>query len=99
VADYKSNWLGVDEQAYTSAAMRRSILDSRYELQYALYLLALHRQLRVRLGAAYDYDTHVGGAVYLYLRGIDGKGHGVHVERPPKVMIDALDALFEGAAA
>lgn len=99
VADYKSNWLGVDEQAYTPAAMRRSILESRYELQYALYLLALHRQLRARLGAAYDYDTHVGGAVYLYLRGIDGKGHGVHVERPPKAMIDALDALFEGAAA
>jgi exodeoxyribonuclease V beta subunit len=99
VADYKSNWLGVDERAYTPAAMRHSILDSRYELQYALYLLALHRQLRARLGTAYDYDTHIGGAAYLYLRGIDGKGHGVHVERPPKAMINALDALFEGAGA
>jgi len=99
VADYKSNWLGTDESAYTPAAMRRSILDSRYELQYALYLLALHRQLRARLGDDYDYDTHVGGAVYLYLRGIDGQGHGVHVERPAKAMIEALDALFEGATA
>jgi exodeoxyribonuclease V beta subunit len=99
VADYKSNWLGVDEQAYTPAAMRRSILDSRYELQYALYLLALHRQLRARMGDTYDYDTHVGGAVYLYLRGVDGRGHGVHVERPAKAMIEALDALFEGVAA
>lgn len=99
VADYKSNWLGIDDQAYTPAAMRRSILESRYELQYALYLLALHRQLRARLGSSYDYDTHVGGALYLYLRGIDGRGHGVHVERPPKAMIDALDALFEGVPA
>jgi exodeoxyribonuclease V beta subunit len=99
VADYKSNWLGVDEQAYTPAAMRRSILDSRYELQYALYLLALHRQLRARLGDAYDYDTHIGGAVYIYLRGVDGNGHGVHVERPVRAMIDALDALFEGVPA
>lgn len=99
VADYKSNWLGVDEQAYTPAAMRRSILDARYELQYALYLLALHRQLRARLGGEYDYDTHVGGAIYLYLRGVDGQGHGVHVERPPRAMIDALDALFEGVEA
>lgn len=99
VADYKSNWLGNDEQAYTPAAMRRSILESRYELQYALYLLALHRQLRARLGDAYDYDMHIGGAVYIYLRGVDGLGHGVHVERPPKAMIDALDALFEGVAA
>jgi len=99
VADYKSNWLGVDELAYTPAAMRHSILDSRYELQYALYLLALHRQLRSRLGGAYDYDTHVGGAIYIYLRGVDGNGHGVHVERPTRAMIDALDALFEGTAA
>jgi exodeoxyribonuclease V beta subunit len=99
VADYKSNWLGVDEQAYTPAAMRRSILDSRYELQYALYLLALHRQLRARLGDSYDYDTHVGGAIYIYLRGVDGQGHGVHIERPTRAMIDALDALFEGVAA
>jgi exodeoxyribonuclease V beta subunit len=79
--------------------MRRSILDARYELQYALYLLALHRQLRARLGGEYDYDTHVGGAIYLYLRGVDGQGHGVHVERPPRAMIDALDALFEGVEA
>lgn len=99
VADYKSNWLGVDELAYTPAAMRHSILDSRYELQYALYLLALHRLLRSRLGRAYDYDTHVGGAIYIYLRGADGNGHGVHVERPARAMIDALDALFEGASA
>jgi len=99
VVDYKSNWLGADERAYTPAAMRRSILEARYELQYALYLLALHRQLRSRLGDAYDYDAHVGGAVYLYLRGVDGHGHGVHVERPPKAMIEAMDALFEGAAA
>lgn len=99
VADYKSNWLGTDERAYTTDAMRRSILDARYELQYALYLLALHRQLRARLGGTYDYDTHVGGAVYLYLRGVDGRGHGVHVERPPKAMIDALDALFDGVPA
>ncbi|MET0256521.1 MAG: PD-(D/E)XK nuclease family protein, partial [Luteibacter sp.] len=97
VVDYKSNWLGPDEQSYTAEAMRRSILDARYELQYALYLLALHRQLRARMGDAYDYDTHIGGAVYLYLRGVDGRGHGVHVERPSRAMIDALDALFEGA--
>jgi len=99
VADYKSNWLGADEHAYTPEAMRASILESRYELQYALYLLALHRLLRARMGAAYDYDTHIGGAVYLYLRGVDGRGHGVHVERPPRAMIEAMDRLFEGVAA
>ncbi|MGZ8250332.1 exodeoxyribonuclease V subunit beta, partial [Methylomagnum sp.] len=73
VADYKSNRLGSDGAAYTPEAMREAILEKRYELQYTIYLLALHRQLRARLGAAYDYDTHIGGAVYLFLRGLDGE--------------------------
>jgi len=68
VADYKSNWLGPDDAAYTPAKMRAQILHSRYELQYVLYLFALHRLLKVRL-PDYDYDRHVGGAVYLFLRG------------------------------
>jgi exodeoxyribonuclease V beta subunit len=69
VADYKSNWLGPDDAAYTPAAMRAAILHARYELQYVLYLLALHRLLKSRL-PDYDYERHVGGAVYVFLRGV-----------------------------
>jgi exodeoxyribonuclease V beta subunit len=93
VADYKSNWLGPDDSAYTSARMRAQILHSRYELQYVLYLFALHRLLKVRL-PDYDYDRHVGGAVYLFLRGGRAPGQGLHVERPPRELIEALDELF-----
>ncbi|QNK02236.1 exodeoxyribonuclease V subunit beta [Dyella telluris] len=93
VIDYKSNKLGNDASAYTTEAMRDSILRERYDLQYALYTLALHRQLRARL-PAYDYERHMGGVAYLYLRGVDGAGHGVHVERLPKTLIDAMDRLF-----
>jgi exodeoxyribonuclease V beta subunit len=96
IADYKSNWLGPDDAAYTPAAMRAAILQSRYELQYVLYLLALHRLLESRL-PDYDYDRHVGGAVYLFLRGSDAPSRGVHAERPPRALIAALDALFAGA--
>ena len=93
VADYKSNWLGSHAGAYTAAAMRHSVLQSRYDLQYAIYTLALHRQLRARL-PGYDYERHMGGALYLYLRGVDGEGHGVHCERLPFALVDALDCLF-----
>ncbi|RDI99745.1 exodeoxyribonuclease V subunit beta [Dyella solisilvae] len=93
VIDYKSNKLGNDASAYTSQAMRDSILRERYDLQYALYTLALHRQLRARL-PHYDYDRHMGGVAYLYLRGVDGHGHGVHGERLPFALIDAMDRLF-----
>jgi exodeoxyribonuclease V beta subunit len=73
--------------------MRGQILHSRYELQYVLYLFALHRLLKVRL-PDYDYDRDVGGAVYLFLRGGRAPGQGLHVERPPRELIEALDALF-----
>jgi exodeoxyribonuclease V beta subunit len=36
----------------------------------------------------------MGGVAYLYLRGVDGARHGVHVERLPKTLVDALDRLF-----
>ena len=93
VADYKSNWLGADAQAYDSAAMQAALLAHRYDVQYLLYVFALHRLLQARL-PDYDYDRHVGGAVYLFLRGADGPTRGVFATRPPRALIDALDALF-----
>ncbi|PTB17376.1 exodeoxyribonuclease V subunit beta [Trinickia symbiotica] len=93
VADYKSNWLGPDDAAYTPARMRAQILHSRYELQYVLYLFALHRLLKARL-PDYDYDRHVGGAVYLFLRGSHAPSQGLHVDHPPRALIERLDALF-----
>ncbi|HRL78319.1 MAG TPA: exodeoxyribonuclease V subunit beta [Candidatus Accumulibacter phosphatis] len=98
VVDYKSNWLGPEDAAYTPAALREAILHARYELQYVLYLVALHRLLRARL-PGYDYDRHVGGAVYVFLRGGNSASGGLHVERPPRQLIDELDALFAGRQA
>ncbi len=95
VADYKSNWLGPNDAAYTAHAMREEVLRHRYELQYALYLFALHRLLRARL-PDYDYDRHVGGAVYVFLRGASAAGRGLHLERPPRALIEAMDRLFAG---
>ncbi len=97
VIDYKSNWLGETASAYDTAAMRDATLLSRYDLQYAIYTLALHRQLRARL-PGYDYERHVGGVLYLYLRGIDDAGHGVHTERLPFALIEAMDRLFAQGA-
>jgi hypothetical protein len=58
-----------------------------------LYLLALHRLLKLRL-PDYDYDRHVGGALYLFLRGSQSPSRGIHAERPPRALIEALDHLF-----
>lgn len=93
VADYKSNWLGADAQAYTAEALEGALLAHRYDVQYLLYVFALHRLLATRL-PDYDYERHVGGAVYLFLRGADAPTQGVFATRPPRALIEAMDALF-----
>ncbi|QAX82286.1 exodeoxyribonuclease V subunit beta [Candidatus Pseudomonas adelgestsugas] len=95
VVDYKSNWLGYDDSSYTFDAMEQSILKHRYDLQYALYLLAMHRHLKARL-SNYDYDRYVGGVLYLFLRGTRAVSHGVFFTHLPRELIQSLDLLFQG---
>ena len=97
VLDYKSNFLGEDDQAYVPDVMKAKILEKRYDLQYVIYLLALHRLLKARL-PDYDYDSHMGGAVYLFLRGCYAPGAGAFTERPDRALIEELDRLFSGQA-
>ena len=97
VIDWKSNYLGASDEDYSQAAMHKAILEHRYDLQYLLYILALHRQLKARL-PEYDYDQHVGGAVYVFLRGWQNPStQGLFHDKPPKALIEALDALFSRA--
>jgi exodeoxyribonuclease V beta subunit len=94
VVDYKSNKLN----DYAAATLQEAVLHKRYEVQYVLYTLALHRLLKVRL-PDYDYEQHMGGAIYIFLRGINQSGTGVHFQRPPQVLIETLDSLFAGITA
>jgi exodeoxyribonuclease V beta subunit len=97
VLDWKSNWLGPDDNAYTPQAMQAAILSHRYDLQFLIYLLALHRQLRARL-PGYDYDRHIGGAVYVFLRGSAAASQGLFTAKPPRALIESMDGLFAGRA-
>ena len=91
VLDYKSNFLN----NYSINELTQSILDHRYDVQYTLYLVALHRLLKFRLDD-YEYDTHMGGAVYMYLRGVNTSSRGIFVDRPPKELILSIDNEFKG---
>lgn len=93
LVDYKSNRL----PAYAFEDLRESMEEHHYYLQYHLYAVALHRYLRARLGASYDYDRDFGGACYLFLRGMKGEeGQGIFRDRPPREVVETLDRLFEG---
>ena len=99
VLDYKFNWLGSNDLAYTPSTLEAAMLNKRYDLQAVLYLLALHRLLKVRLGDDYDYDQHIGGGIYLFLRGLHTPDAGRVLIKPARTLIESLDALFEGACA
>jgi exodeoxyribonuclease V beta subunit len=93
IADYKSNFLGGQFSDYERPWLEQSIYERRYDLQYLLYTLALHRYLRQRL-RGYDYTHHFGGIYYLFLRGmrpVSGPECGVYFDRPDPALVETLD--------
>ncbi|MDO9456899.1 UvrD-helicase domain-containing protein [Nocardioides sp.] len=108
IVDYKTNWLGPREEPLTAHAYRPEALDaamghSDYPLQALLYAVVLHRFLRWRQ-PGYDPERHLGGVLYLYLRGlcgpetplVDGEPCGVFVWRPPVALLEAVSDLLDG---
>lgn len=101
VADWKTNRLGADANAYDAAGMAREIAKHRYDLQYWLYTVALHRHLGRTL-PGYRAETHLGGVYYLFLRGLctdRTRGPGVWFLPPDPDRILRLDALLRGERA
>ncbi|BEE19591.1 RecBCD enzyme subunit RecB [Aeromonas enteropelogenes] len=93
--DYKSNHLGMSPTDYSRPALELAMVEHRYDLQYQLYSLALHRLLALRL-PGYDFDQHFGGVFYLFLRGMPQGG--IFHTRPSRELVLGLDRLFsEGA--
>jgi exodeoxyribonuclease V beta subunit len=76
---------------------------SSYPLQALLDAVVAHRFLRWRL-RGYDPEQHLGGVLYLYLRGmcgpgtpvVDGEPCGVFSWRPPVGLVLAVSDLLDG---
>jgi exodeoxyribonuclease V beta subunit len=99
VVDYKSNHLGKTPSSYVPAALHHPMAEHHYYLQYHLYLVALHRYLKARL-ADYSYKRHMGGAYYLFLRGMSrerGPRTGIFHDLPEEKAIEALSKALDGA--
>ena len=113
VVDYKTNWLGVAAPGsgqltaadYTPDRLAAAMLASDYPLQALLYSVALHRYLRWRQ-PGYTPEQHLGGVLYLYLRGmcgpqtpvIDGQPCGVFSWQPPAALVTELSDLLDSGA-
>jgi exodeoxyribonuclease V beta subunit len=110
VVDYKTNRLGVPDEPLTAwdyrpAALAEAMRQAHYPLQALLYEVALHRYLRWRL-AGYDPEQHLGGVLYLFLRGMcgpevafpDGSVPGVFAWSPPAQLVLAASDVLAGGA-
>ncbi|MCG5431943.1 exodeoxyribonuclease V subunit beta [Mycobacterium sp. MYCO198283] len=109
VVDYKTNWLGEPGRPLTAAdyaapRLAEAMLHSDYPLQALLYSVVLHRFLRWRRAgtSGYQPDGHLGGVLYLFVRGmcgpdtpmVDGHPAGVFSWRPPAALIVELSDLL-----
>ncbi|MCV2367483.1 exodeoxyribonuclease V subunit beta [Roseateles oligotrophus] len=99
VLDYKSNYLGPSDADYGEPALAAAMAEHRYDVQAALYLLALHRLLRARLGVAYEPERQLGGAVYYFLRGMRATSHGCFLVKPQMQMLEELDLILQAEEA
>jgi exodeoxyribonuclease V beta subunit len=92
VLDYKTNKL---MQGYDDWSCQQGILSHRYDVQAMLYVLALHRHLSTRL-ANYDYDRHMGGAIYWFIRGADPQQpqQGIWQCKPSLAELESLSHIF-----
>jgi exodeoxyribonuclease V beta subunit len=111
VVDYKTNWLGpigptarepLTTAHYTPTQLVDAMIAANYPLQALLYGVALHRYLRWRL-PGYAPEEHLGGVLYLFVRGmcgpdtptVDGVPCGVFSWSPPPALIVELSVLLD----
>jgi len=98
LADYKSNYLGPVREDYGSGELEKAMREHRYDLQYLIYTVAMHRYLTGRING-YGYTHHFGGVYYLFLRGMHPDhppGSGVYHTVPPFELVELLDGCFGG---
>jgi exodeoxyribonuclease V beta subunit len=110
VVDYKSNRLHtpgevVSHSSYGVDSMKNAMKEHHYPLQALFYCVALHRFLSMRV-SDYDIDRDLGGAGYLFVRGmvgnetplVDGTHNGVLAWRPSTQTILNVSGLLGGEA-
>ena len=103
VVDYKSNYLGNSLSNYNNENLSAAMNKAGYWLQAAIYQVALHRFLRLRLKDYVGNETQYLGAVeYVFLRGIDSQGaqnYGRIQWQIPFELVKALDEMFGSPSA
>ncbi|HEX8488161.1 MAG TPA: hypothetical protein VF642_06435, partial [Propionibacteriaceae bacterium] len=88
---------------YAPPLLADAMMHAHYPLQALLYSVAVHRFLRWRQ-PGYRPEVHLGGVLYLFLRGmagedtptVDGVPCGVFSWKPSAALVTELSDLLEG---
>ncbi len=92
--DYKSNALGPRDGDYTAAALQASMAEHRYDVQAALYMLALAGCSRCASATRTTRSCTSAARSYFYLRVRTARPAAAATCRPTAPFLDALDAAF-----
>jgi exodeoxyribonuclease V beta subunit len=79
--------------------VNEAVQREHYVLQGQLYTAAAHRYLKQRV-SGYDPETQWGGALFLFLRGMQGPasaGASVFFDRQPVALLEAVDQWLGGS--
>ncbi|QCI17260.1 exodeoxyribonuclease V subunit beta [Buchnera aphidicola (Aphis helianthi)] len=95
IIDYKSNYLGDNQNLYSLKNIKKEIIKNRYDLQYQIYTVALHQYLTKKL-KKYKYKNNFGGVFYMFLRGINkiNENNSIFYTIPDYLLIKKLINLF-----
>ncbi|MBD3322929.1 MAG: exodeoxyribonuclease V subunit beta [Chitinivibrionales bacterium] len=96
LVDWKSNYLGDSIDDYADPVLYNTMCEEYYIIQYHLYLVALHRYLQNKI-PSYEYDTHFGDVLYVFLRGIgptQDTNTGFFIDRPSQSFVEKLSDVL-----
>ncbi|QCI26872.1 exodeoxyribonuclease V subunit beta [Buchnera aphidicola (Thelaxes californica)] len=95
IVDYKTNWLGDNYADYNNKNIEKTMINHRYDVQYHLYGIVLHKYLKQRI-TKYSIKKNFGGIFYLFLRGMDINHNNQSIFYiPPNIkLMKKLNKLF-----
>lgn len=94
ILDWKTNYLGYTVADYSPEKLSQAMSHSNYHLQYLIYTVALVKYLKSRI-ANFNYQQHVGGIIYCYIRGVrKDASYGIFTHIPEEETIKTMTDLL-----
>ena len=89
ILDWKTNWLGNNDNSYDLKNLNKEMKKNQYDLQAAIYAETLRRYFKWK--KIDQTQASFGGAFYIFLRGINSFSKGIYHFYPEKKLLDQAE--------